>query len=376
MFKVGLISTYPPERCGIATYAMDIISAVNNIAPEWNFIPIELTHHPVEVNSSLLIQNNNVEHYLRIIQYINENIDLVHIQHEFKIFGKPDGANISVLLQNIKKPIISTLHTISPNLNERREKVFMETIYRSNLVCVFSKEAKSYLIDKYELPRSKILVIPHGVPQVSFIMPEQMKERVELSVPIIFVSAGHLREAKGYEIAISALSLLQNEIPDFRYLILGADHPQNETAQLYRKSLLQLVNDLNLSKNVILINDYLNDNDLIKYLQLADIGLLPYTRLEQSSSGIMALMLACGRPVVSTPFQFAKSQLNEQSGVLSDSITVSDLASAIKSIVNKRLLWTEMSLHNYHFTRAWTWDKVGSQYLQAYNKLIMQKQIA
>ncbi|MBP6024913.1 glycosyltransferase [Ferruginibacter sp.] len=305
---------------------------------------------------------------MKAVEYINNsNIHIVDIQHEFKIFGKPDGENILHLLNNIEKPIVSTLHTVFSNLNEQREKVLSEIVKRSDLLYVFSKEAKNHLIEKYKKCECKIKIIPHGVPSIKFKKPGQIRDR---NADIIFVSAGHMRSTKGYELAITALHSLKKEIPNFRYFILGSNHPENETAQSYRKILVDLVAELNLSDQVVFVSDYLEQEWLIKYIQSADICLLPYTSKNQSSSGILSLMIACGRPVISTPFQFANSYITKSMGIISDSFDHFAFAKSIKGLLHKQELWQSISLYNHKVGLEWSWYKVANSYIEGYKKLL------
>ena len=375
MPDIGIISTFPPTQCGIATYSHDLIESLQLVTPDLRFTKVELSHcteHGHRTNH--VIQISEPEQYLKASQYINSSdIGIVDIQHEYKIFGKPDGENISILLRHITKPIITTLHTVSANLNQQREKIFREIVKRSDLLYVFSREAKEYIVRKYEKGDSKIEIIPHGVPSIVFKTSGQILERKKYSEKIIFVSAGHMRDTKGYELAITALHSLKKEIPNFHYLILGSNHPENETAESYRETLIKMVEELNLTRNVTFISDYLEQKELIKYIQLADICLLPYTRKDQSSSGVLALMLACGRPVVSTPFQFAKSYVTELSGNLSSSFDYTDFAKAIKTLINKTHLWDSMSQYNHTLGQTWNWKNVAHQYSLGYTQLLHKK---
>jgi glycosyltransferase involved in cell wall biosynthesis len=176
---IGIISTFPPTQCGIASYSHDLIQSLQLVTPDLRFTKVELSHCTEHGHSSNhVIQISDPEQYLKASQYINSSdIGIVDIQHEYKIFGKPDGENISILLRHITKPIITTLHTVSANLNEQREKVFHEIVERSDLLYVFSREAKEYIAGKYKKSDSKIEIIPHGVPSIVFKNPGQIIER-------------------------------------------------------------------------------------------------------------------------------------------------------------------------------------------------------
>ncbi len=371
MLNIGIISTFPPTQCGIATYATDIIDAIESVSTQLRYTKIELIPQGDDPrNKNYTIQSNCPDQYLKAAEFINKsNIDVVDLQHEFKIYGAPNGENVTAFIEHIKKPIVATLHTVSSNLNEEREKVFRNIVTRCNLLYVFSREAKEYLVEKYQKSGLAIKIIPHGVPAIQFKKTLEIADRKIIPESIIFLSAGHMRDVKGYDVALQALGVIKNEIPSFKYFILGSNHPQNETAESYRKMLIELSNKLNLPDNVIFINDYLKLEDFIKYIQLADICLLPYTRSEQSSSGVLALMIASGRPVVSTPFQFAKSCIDELSGVISESFNFSDFATAIKVVINKRSHWDKISRHNHDTGQSWNWGNVANQYINGYKNV-------
>jgi hypothetical protein len=51
--------------------------------------------------------------YGRAAEFLNfTNVDLVCMQHEYGIFGGPAGSHILVLLQRLRMPIVTTLHTV------------------------------------------------------------------------------------------------------------------------------------------------------------------------------------------------------------------------------------------------------------------------
>lgn len=372
MANVAIISTFPPTQCGLATYTNDLVNALQAHTSNFSFTKIELeVENEILHHEKIVVKNNNAQEFYSLSEYINNSqINLVDLQHEFKIYGKPDGENVSILFQQIKKPIVTTLHTVSPLLSERRRELFQLVLERSDLLNVFSENAKSYLVEEYKVRESKIGVIPIGQPLIEFKKPSEVKKRKDFNADIVFISAGHLREAKGYDIAIRALGLVKEKIPSFYFLIVGADHPQNATSKLYREQLKNLANDQGIGDNVIFIKNYVSEANLIKFLQAADVGLLPYTRLEQSSSGILALMLDCGRPIVSTPFDYAKAYINNNVGVLSKSIEPVDFANAILEMASRRIYWDKISIHNHHLVNNWTWNKMAKSYLQSYKDLL------
>lgn len=371
MNKLGIISTFPPTQCGIATYANDLSNYLHFQYPLLKINKFELNNNQeFDKSDKFVIRNENTEDYIKLTRFINSSdIDVLDIQHEFKIFGKPDGEKINILLENIKKPIAITLHTINYDMLKDREGIFRKIIERSNLLFVFSEEAKKFIVNKYLKDESLITIIPHGVPSIPFHLPIEIQKRKNISNDIIFVSSGHMRETKGFDIAIEALNNLRNKLGSFQYFIIGANHPQNESAVNYRTKLIDIINEYDLKDNVTFINEYLSQKKLINYIQLADICLLPYTRREQSSSGVLALMVACGRPLVTTPFQFAKTKVTEKSGIISKSMHPIDFEDAIITMLNRNINWDEIMHFNHNLGKTWNWTNIVKQYYDSYKKI-------
>lgn len=372
MYKIGIFSTFPPTQCGIATYSSDLIQNLKINSPELIIKEFELTHS-LEKNNfiSSVIRNQHPIDYYEAIEYINtSDLNLIDLQHEFKIYGAPDGENVNILLDNIRKPIVTTLHTVNPNLSKKREQIFTNIVKRSELLFLFSHEAKEYIQTKFKTKSSKIVVIPHGTPEIKFQLPKQISIRNKYSSELIFVSSGHMRDSKGYDMAIKALDILCKENIDFHYFIIGANHPENRDAELYRNQVIKIVDDLGLHNKVTFIKDYLALNDLVDYIQLADVCLLPYTKKEQSSSGVLALMLACGRPIVSTPFQYAISNISDKSGVISETFHENDFANAINHLIKEKHNWEKMMRYNYNIGKSWSWRNVAKKYMLSYDKIV------
>ncbi|MBP6977619.1 MAG: glycosyltransferase [Lentimicrobiaceae bacterium] len=373
MHKIGIISTCLPTQCGIATYSDDLINYLKVQYPFLNFHQFELSFVPKTNNPKrFVIRNYQAEDYIKAYEFINSSdIDLLDIQHEFKIFGKPDGENINILLENVTKPIVATLHTVNIEFPKNRESIFRKITSRSDLLFVFSEYAKNCIVDKYNVEESKVRVIPHGTPIIPFRLPQEIQERKYSQDVLIFVSSGHMRETKGYDIAINALNKIKNIIGNFHYYIIGEDHPQNETAKAYRKYLIKLINEFDFKDNITFINRYLPQEELIGSIQMADVCLLPYSKKEQSSSGVLALMIACGRPVIATPFQFANSRITTQSGIVTKTFLSDDFAKGILNLIKRKSSWDKIRCYNHTLGLSWNWINVVKQYYQGYEKAII-----
>jgi len=323
-----------------------------------------------EESNEISVVFSNISDYEMALKQINRTSVLaVNLQHEFKIFGAKDGENILHLIEGLDKPLLTTFHTVNPELPENRKSIFLSIANRSDLIYIFSKRAKDILCNTYSISSHKVKIIPHGVPNITFCLPHYSKFRKKLDTKIVFVSAGHLRESKGIEIALFALHKLKIRFTNFKYLIIGANHPKNQTAEQYREHLNKLIIELELENHVVFVNQYLPIEDLIEYIQASDIALVPYTRKEQSSSGILSLFMACGRPIVSTNFQYAVSEVEKDNGILAEINNENNFYSAIEHLTENVPIREHMMRANYLKTKKWTWDTVAAKYYEGIKEL-------
>jgi len=129
---VIFLGTYPPRKCGIATFTQDLSMATDKITnPKLKSKIVVLNDNGNSYNYSndVINQINDIcaEDYKKVAQSINENdkIKLVNVQHEFKIFGSDYGDNLLLFLETVKKPVITTLHTVLPDPSNQRKKALL-----------------------------------------------------------------------------------------------------------------------------------------------------------------------------------------------------------------------------------------------------------
>src|SRR5690606_2711618 len=147
-----------------------------------------------------------------------------------------------------------------------------------------------------------VRMIPHGAPDRPLRESGQLKAKLGLGEGLIVLTFGLLSPGKGIETALQALPPVVAKQPGLRYLVVGATHPAlvRDQGETYRKSLAALAARLGMGEHIRFVDRFLEDDDLLDYLQAADIYLTPYPGEEQITSGTLAYALALGRPVVST----------------------------------------------------------------------------
>src|SRR5439155_26090290 len=206
------------------------------------------------------------------------NVDVVCVQHEFGIFGGPAGSHILALLRELRMPVVVTLHTVLSEPRADQRLVIQELIALSTRLVVMSARGRQMLQDVYHAPPAKIDLIHHGIPEIPFVDPNDLKEEFGVSERRVLFTFGLLSPNKGIEHVLNALPAIAAEFPDVVYMILGATHPNEvrEQGEVYRLSLGRLAKKNNVQKNVIFHNRFVELEQLKEFIGAADLYITPY----------------------------------------------------------------------------------------------------
>src|ERR1700733_1726570 len=180
--KIAFVGDHLPRKCGIATFTSDLLAAVAAEHPQSECFSVSVNdikagyEYPDVVRFE--IEEQDLSSYLRAADFLNiSNVDIVCVQHEFGIFGGPAGSHILALLRELRMPIVVTLHTVlsEPRLDQRL--VMQEIIALSTRLVVMSAHGRQMLQDIYHAPPAKIDLIHHGIPDIPFVDPNDLKEQ-------------------------------------------------------------------------------------------------------------------------------------------------------------------------------------------------------
>ena len=379
------LSTYPPRKCGIATFTQDLAMAMDklfNPSLKSKIVSLNDNGNSYDYSNEVLYKINDicVEDYIKIAQRINENdkIKLVNIQHEFKIFGSDYGENLLVFLEAVKKPIITTFHTVLPAPSEQRRIVIQSIARHSECLVVMSQLAVKILVQDYDLEESKIVVIPHGIHEVPYENDENLKKSLGYQDKILLTSFGFLRPDKGrqssgrgYEYVLDALPNIITQFPNVLYLIIGETHPKvfKKEGERYRKFLEAKVKQLNLENYVMFINKFVSLEELFRYLKATDVYSCVSLNPDQIVSGTLSYAMGCGCAVISTPFLYAKEILTPKNGMLlPDFRNSASISKAVIKLLSNSNLRCELKKNAYSFTRQMTWRNIALLYKNLFDK--------
>ncbi len=374
---IAYIATYPPTECGIATFTRDLVVAISKYTPFSDPIVLavggSIEQYPKIVKYRVMKQD--FDSYIQAADFLNSsNAKILNVEHEYGIFGGPDGEYILSLMERVKIPIVTTLHTVLFNPSPNQKRIVQEIARLSQAVVVMVRTGKEMLINNYEIPEEKIVIIPHGVPNVHRVNPAAVKKLLGIANRPIISTFGLINRGKGIEWAIKAMPMILEKHPDALYLILGETHPgvRNYEGESYRNELLQLVADLNLEKYVRFNNRYLTLEELVNYLCATDVYVTPYINRDQIVSGTLAYALGCGKAIVSTPYLYAEEVLADGRGKLVPMKDPNAIAEAVSEILSKPALREEMEAKAYRYGRRAAWFNVAIDYLDLFHTILQQ----
>ncbi|MDE8653435.1 glycosyltransferase family 4 protein [Novosphingobium album (ex Liu et al. 2023)] len=322
MSHVAVIGNALPRQCGLATYTSHSVKALREHVQGLIVDHYAMDDgHGVEYGDyvKLTIDEGDITAYVRAAATIERSgAQVVWLHHEYGIFGGQDGDHILAFLNNLSLPVVATLHTVLAEPNPNQYRIMRTLIGRADRLIVMAQRAADLLVNVYRADPACICVIPHGAPDRALSDAARMRARIGLGEGRIALTFGLLSPGKGIETVIRALPRVVDRHPDLRYLVVGATHPAliRSQGERYRQSLQALARDLGVERHVQFVDRFLDDEELLDYLQAADIYLTAYLSREQVTSGTLSYALAMGRPVISTPYFHAEEALADGVGSL------------------------------------------------------------
>jgi glycosyltransferase involved in cell wall biosynthesis len=360
--RIGFVSTYPPRRCGIASFTSDLLGATRG----HEVVALEGTgpghDYPAEVHHR--IRQDVRADYRGVARRLGACVDVASIQHEYGIWGGDDGEAVLDFVDALDIPAVSTLHTVLRRPTSRQRRILADLSRASAATVVMSRAAAALLTHEYGVDPSRIDVIGHGVPDLPLVPSHTIKPGLGLAGRKVILSFGLLGPGKGYELALEALPAVVAEHPDALYVILGATHPDlvRHEGERYRASLAKRARELGVADHVRFVDRFVEPDELFRWLQTADIFVTPYPNLDQIVSGTLSYAMGAGRAIVSTPYVYAAELLADGRGVLVAPNAPRELARAFTSLLGDDVERAALGRRAYEHSRRMVWPQAGLAY--------------
>ena len=377
---LALIGNFLPRKCGIATYTTDTYSALKARFPALQVDVYAMDDHPglyaypPEVTRAIAQHDRSA--YLDAARAIEASgAQALWVQHEYGSYGGSAGELLIALLDRISIPVIATLHTVLENPNPDERRVMEALLRRATRVIVMAEKGRDILKRVHGVDDRKIATIPHGVPDRPLTDPAEHKPRFGWAGREVILTFGLLAPNKGIETMIAAMPEIVAKHPRALYVVLGATHPNliAHEGEAYRDRLKALANEKGVGAQVQFIDAFVEHDELIDYLQAADIYATPYTNPAQITSGTLSYAVGVGKAVVSTPYVHATEILADGHGVLVDFGDAGGFAREIARLLTDGSARADLSARAYARGRTMLWSRLAETSIAEISGTLIRK---
>ena len=365
--RIGFISTYPPIECGVATYTQYLTDALRK-----KDIDVYIVSHVggsgYQVFPSFDYEDGDLAEkaFSAMTRFTP---DVVHIQHEFGLYGKHMGISVVPLILQFRLigiPVVTTLHTVYTNMSKEHELITRSILINSNYVLVHEDYQLETIQNKFPSELSeKVHVIPHGAREIDPIANAKEKLGLPPDKKIVLM-IGYIRPSKNFELIVDLLPQILKAYPDVLLVIAGKIRGQEYID--YRNMLFNRISSSPVKDNIIFIRGQLPQHIFDTIISAADVVVLPYKI--SSQSGILAHCLAFGRPIVASSSPGLENIIGESDGGIACSNDREFVDNIIKILSDEEYA-KKLSENGRRYVRQKiSWSIIADRHIDLYNSLI------
>jgi polysaccharide biosynthesis protein PslF len=361
----GILGTYSPTPCGLATFSAALANGLTARGSDVNVVRIADGDVSEEPNVAGELVNGSPSSLEATSELLNQS-DVAVIQHEYGIYGGPDGAEIVQIMAGLRVPSIVVVHTVLKDPTPHQLSVLESVMALADQVVVMSEVARQRLCAGFAVDRHKVTTIPHGAA-----LPSTNGVR-HADRPTI-LTWGLLGPGKGIERVIDAMASLKNLPNPPQYIIAGRTHPKVLAAHgdRYREALVAQAKRLGVADSVSFDAVYRTPEGLTALIQTATVVVLPYDSKDQVTSGVLVDSLASGRPIVATAFPHAIELLGSGAGTVVAHDDPDALVAALRQLLTDPHAADSMATEARGLAPAIAWPVVANTYVSVAQRLLV-----
>jgi glycosyltransferase involved in cell wall biosynthesis len=329
----GILSTFPPTACGIATFSAALAAG---LIAGGATVDVVRCNEVDQVEDPLVVASMGIggpAASLAAVDALNRT-DVAIVQHEYGIYGGRDGDEILDVLDALTVPSVVVAHTVVRRPTDHQRWVLERVCDAADAVVVMTEHARRRLVQDFDVDASRVSVISHGATtppdESGDAWDRPPEDRLRL------LTWGLLGPGKGIEWAIDAMAMLADVRPLPSYLVAGATHPKvlATDGEAYREMLQRRCWSTRAVRSVTFDESYRDLPALTRLIGCADLVVLPYDSDDQVTSGVLVDAVACGRPVVATAFPHAVELLSGGAGIVVPQRDAAALADVVGGLVD------------------------------------------
>jgi glycosyltransferase involved in cell wall biosynthesis len=305
--RVVFIAPYPPARDGIGDYTSNLVRALVDQRHEVRvFVPRPLADAPPEVVGALGSSRRNMSEVLAEIDRFDP--DVVHVQ--FAVAGFTTATPVLFqLLSSLRcrRPFVAvTFHELLRDtalLRRGGRMIYRRLAEQADRVFVHTVAARAMLLEHIGVPAERCSVVPFPRAELPSARSTAAQLRAEhaLGTSRVLLAFGFIHVDKGLGDLVDAISRVDDEM-DVCLVVAGAVRgragifrPFEWADQVHLARIKRSVRQARLGVRVRFIG-YVPAGDVGPWFDVADVAVLPYRRIDQSS--VTSMAAAADTPVL------------------------------------------------------------------------------
>ena len=383
---IVMVSSWPPRKCGIATFAEEALEFIARHEPDR---PTYVISHTDGTGANVfpIMDLSRADWYGPVAEKVRE-LDpyAVHLQHEYGLYNYVDARGESDenrgflrLLEQIRGyPRVVEPHTVHGRMKDHEEEFIRQVAGLCNVLifkCHYQKWRLDWTFSGRGWPRPRnIMIIPHGArPDRRFAIDQVDALKDELGLGDlrgrhVIGMVGWIQSNKRWDIMTAMWDEVHAEIlrrtgQDWTLLAAGDirdPHDRSEFERYVRG--VQLLQE----KGIGHFYRFTPRGDVYyKVMGICDFVVLP--SIDETQSGTLARIIALNKPYVTTaPMEGLTAQTLESGGGLLFTNRQMLRDNVIRLACDEGLRWQlGHSLYRY-LTEVVSWEVVARRYYEAY----------
>jgi len=386
--RVGFVSTYPPIHCGVGEYTKLLATALASSNEVDVFILAEesVGRGSFDGYSGAAVipsfRRADEQSFDRVLDALADvgGVDVLHIQHEYGIFGRGIGIIEKALEareEGLARRVVFTLHTVYHSEASGEARAFQRRVVEaSDAVIVHSNLQEHELQMEVGGYPSNLHRIPHGTSLNPYLDTPRRALAGSLGLEpdslrgLVVSVIGFLRRDKGIDTLLEALDTIESGRHRLSrpLTVIVAGEPRDpallESLRIHEGGTLRLM------------ARYLSTPEILKLSALSDAIVLPYRDAPgiYSVSGILHLSMGSLKPVIGTntprltELYTLAPRLVIRAG---DSEALARMLSLL-SDPDYYELTVAYAGPLYSYAVRTSWSRMARRHLRLYNKLLAQ----
>ncbi|MCU1397277.1 MAG: hypothetical protein JWN62_386 [Acidimicrobiales bacterium] len=315
--RIALVAPYPPagERhgghSGVASYTANLAQGlvehgldVTVVAPHLDGDPPSFADGEVMVRRAYELGRRALPGAARTLACVGA--DIVHLQWELFLYGGPRSIpGLFPALMSMGRsatPLVTTMHQVVDPADIDRAYTRLHRIAApptvakagiSSLQCAIGMASAAIVVHEVAftdvVPSAR--VIPHGIEHAVPVDREEARRALGLDDRFVVLCFGFLAPYKGLETVLEAASIGTRSV---QVVVAGGEHPRMTGSTGFGEVLRARYG------SAARFTGWVPDDDVGRWFAAADVAVFPYPK-PFSSSGVLALALAHGTPVLLSP---------------------------------------------------------------------------